>query len=197
MIIINAYNYYKQARNASWQCLLDVGITSLPVKTLRITEYFGIDVLRDSEVKMLRPKESGCCFIDKQGKWTIVYDDSESPDRNRFTIAHELGHILLGHEIEAGFGHFRRIVEGKPITETQADEFAARLLAPACVLWALDVSSAGDIAALCGISDTAARIRAKRMAVLKERNMFLTHPLEKKLFAAFEPWIEQQKNRPD
>ena len=126
---------------------------------------------------MLRPKESGCCFINKQGKWIIVYDDSETPDRIRFTIAHELGHILLGHELEAGFGHFRRIAEGKPITETQADEFAARLLAPACVLWALGVSSTEDIAALCGISHKAAAIRSKRMKVLNERNMFLSHPL--------------------
>lgn len=196
-MIINAYHYYKQARNAAWQCLIDVGITSLPVKTLKVTEFFGIDVFADSEVQFLRPSESGCCFVNKQGKWTIVYDDSEAPGRVRFTIAHELGHILLGHELEAGFEHFRRISEGKPITETQADEFAARLLAPACVLWALGVSSAADIAALCGISEKAARIRAKRMAVLKDRNMFLTHPLEKKLYTAFEPWITQQKSRPE
>lgn len=196
MIIINAYHYYKQARNASWQCLLDVGIDSLPVKTLKITQFFNIDVLRDSEVNLLKPLESGCSMVDRQGKWTIVYDDFDPPGRARFTIAHEIGHILLGHEIEAGFGHYRKIVEGKPITETQADEFAARLLAPACVLWALDISAADDIAALCGISRKAAEYRAKRMAVLRERNMFLTHPLEKKVFAAFEPWINQQKNRP-
>ena len=195
MIIINAYHYYKQARNASWQCLLDVGIVSLPVKTLKIAAYFGIDVLKDSEAQVLKPLESGCCFVNKNGKWTIVYNDSDAPGRVRFTIAHELGHILLGHELEEGFGHYRRISEGKPITETQADEFAARLLAPACVLWALDVYSADDIIDLCGVSEKAARLRAKRMAVLKERNMFLTHPLEKKLYSAFEPWIIQQKNR--
>lgn len=192
-MIINAYHYYQKARNAAWQCLIDVGIKSLPVKTLQITEFFGIDVFADSDVQYLRPQESGCCFVDRQGNWTIVYDDSETPGRMRFTIAHELGHILLGHELEAGFEHLRRISEGKPITETQADEFAARLLAPACVLWALNVTSADDIAALCEISQKAAKIRAKRMAVLKERNMFLTHPLERKLYESFKPWIEQHR----
>ncbi len=196
-MIIDAYHYYKQARNAAWQCLIDTGINSLPVKVMKITKYFGIDVVRNSDVNLLTPSEYGCSMVNEQGKWVIVYEDSDSTGRIRFTIAHELGHILLGHELTAGFGHYRRITTGKPINETQADEFAARILAPACVLWALNVSSAEDIAALCGVSRIAAQYRAKRMAVLKERNMFLTHPLEKKLYEAFLPWIEQKKSRPD
>lgn len=27
----------------------------------------------------------------------ILYDDTPSPQRIRFTIAHELGHLVLGH----------------------------------------------------------------------------------------------------
>lgn len=195
-MIINAYHYYKQARNAAWQCLLDVGVCSLPVKTLKITDFFNIKVIKNCDVKLLRPLESGCSLVDKQGKWTIVYDDTETIGRIRFTIAHELGHILLGHELEAGFTHYRKISEGKPTTETQADEFATRLLAPACVLWALNAFSADEITEICEISHKAAEFRAKRMGTLKERDMFLTHPLEKKLYKAFEPWIEQQK-RPE
>lgn len=114
----------------------------------------------------------------------------------RFTIAHELGHILLGHELSDGFGHFRTASDKRPAAERQADEFAARLLAPACVLWALDVYSAEDIAALCDISFTAAQFRAERMMVLRERGKFLTSPLEQQVFEIFQPWIEQQKNRP-
>lgn len=169
----------------------------MPIKVLKICEYFEVEVLRNSDVQMLADGESGCCFIDRESKWTLVYDDTMPLGRVRFTVAHELGHILLGHEIEAGFGHYRKIREGKPIVETQADEFAARLLAPACVLWALDVTTAEDIAAICGISMQAARLRAQRMAVLRERGMFLSHPLERKLFEAFKPWIEEQKSRPD
>lgn len=145
---------------------------------------------------MLDSGESGCCYVDRHGKWTLVYDDTMPLARVRFTVAHELGHIFLGHELEAGFSHYRKIREGKPKEETQADEFAAHLLAPACVLWALNITSTEDIAALCCISKQAAHTRAQRMAVLRGRNMFLTHPLERKLFAAFEPWIEKQKNPP-
>lgn len=196
VIVINAYHYYKQARNAAWQCMIDVGVCSLPVKTLKITDYFHIKVIKNGDVKLLRPLESGCSLVDKRGKWTIIYDDTETLGRIRFTIAHELGHILLGHELEAGFGHYRKISEGKPITETQADEFAARLLAPACVLWALDVYTAEAIMRVCDISAPAAQFRADRMQVLRDRGQFLISPLERQVYEMFQPWIYEQKNRP-
>lgn len=192
---IKAYSYYKyqQARNAAWQCLLDTNMCSLPVKTMKIAQCFGIKVSRNSDTELLEPSEYGCSIVDENGRWTIVYNDSDTPGRIRFTVAHELGHILLGHEIEAGFGHYRRVVRNKPIAETQADEFAARLLAPACVLWALNITSAAEIERVCGISHQAALYRARRMKVLIERGKFLTSPLERKVFEAFQPWIEQQK----
>ena len=196
MIIIDAYNRYKDARNAAWQCLIDVGINSLPVKTLRITNHLGIEVLKNSEVRLLHPLESGCSLVDRQGTWTIIFDDAETLGRVRFTIAHELGHILLGHELEAGFGHFRKISEGKTATETQADEFAARLLAPACVLRGLEAYTTEEIAKICGISRKAAEYRAERMKILRERDKFLTSPLERRVFENFKPWIEEQKSRP-
>lgn len=145
---------------------------------------------------MLAPSEYGCSIVDEQGKWTIIYEDSDPKGRIRFTLAHELGHILLGHELVAGFGHYRKINTGRPVCEQQADEFAARLLAPACVLWALEATTTEKIAAVCGISRTAAEYRAKRMAVLQSRNKFLSHPLEQQVYTAFLPWIEKQKSRP-
>ena len=162
---------------------------------MKITDFFGIDVLRNCEVNLLSPSEYGCSMVDRAGKWIIVYEDTDPPARIRFTIAHELGHILLGHEISAGFGHYRRIYGNKPANETQADEFAVRLLAPACVLWALNATTPEEIAEVCEISRTAAQYRAKRMAVLMQRNAFLMHPLEKQLYTTFLPWIEQQKIR--
>lgn len=196
---IEPYHYYKykQARDAAWQCLIDTGTVSLPVKTLKIAEHFGISVVNNNDADLLGEKEYGCSMVGSDGRWTIVYKDSDTPGRVRFTLAHELGHILLGHEIEAGFGHYRRITPSKPINETQADEFAARLLAPACVLWALNITSAPEIEKLCGISHKAALYRANRMKTLVSRGKFLTSPLEKQVYEAFLPWIEQQKSRPE
>lgn len=49
----------------------------------------------------------------------IVYNDAQSPARQRFTLAHELGHIVLGHR------------EDSPENDALADCFARNLLTPA------------------------------------------------------------------
>lgn len=128
--IINAYHQYKNARDAAWRCLINTQTSSLPVKTLRVAAFYGVKVVKNSAVHHLNPSESGCTFVNESGEWKIVYDDTEGKGRMRFTIAHELGHILLGHELSDSFGHFRTASDKRAPAETQADEFAVRLLAP-------------------------------------------------------------------
>lgn len=168
----------------------------MPVKTLRVAAYYGIKVAKNSSAQYLKPSEFGCSLVDLAGNWQIIYDDTEPKGRMRFTIAHELGHILLGHEMSDGFGHFRTASDKRPAAERQADEFAARLLAPACVLWALEAYTPEDIAALCDISYTAAQFRAERMKILRERGKFLTSPLERQVFEQFDDFVKKQKSRP-
>jgi Zn-dependent peptidase ImmA (M78 family) len=187
------YGKYQNARNASWQCLIDNKICALPIKILKITKNLDIQVSKNSDVKLLKQKESGRSYIDEYGKWCIVYDDEHSKQRCRFTIAHELGHIVLGHKLKNGH-HARTFDLSKPETETEADVFASRLLAPACVLWALDLHTAEEIAKICEISLESAGHRAERMEILYERNKFLTSPLEKQVFKNFEEFINKQKN---
>ena len=62
-----------------------------------------------------------------QNKILLFYNDAVSPpSRIAFTIAHELGHVLLGH---AG---------PTPAEERQANRFAAALLMPEAVIRFLD-----------------------------------------------------------
>ena len=77
--------------------------------------------------------------------------------------------------------------------EQAANVFASRLLAPACVLWALDAKTPEQIAALCQISLQAATFRAERMALLYERGKFLASPLERQVYHQFANYIEQKK----
>lgn len=196
-IITNAYKLYKDARDASWRCLINTGTKSMPVKVLRVAAHCGVKVIKDSNAHYLKHGESGCTLADSVWNWQIIYNDAESRERTRFTIAHELGHILLGHELAPDkSGHFRTASDRREPAETQADEFAARLLAPACVLWGLGIYDPADIARVCEISDQAARYRAERMRVLRTRGKFLASPLERQVYEAFKPWIEQQKSRP-
>lgn len=185
------YGIYKNARNAAWQCLLDYNVTSLPVNVMQIAKKAGIKVVKNSRVNLLSLNESGASFINNK-QWYIVYDDTAIRQRCRFTIAHEMGHIFLGHKIKRE-QHTQSFDSSKPIAEKEADIFASRLLAPACVIWALKLKSSAEIAKLCDISITAAEIRADRMKILYERSQFLLNPLERKVYDNFENFINKIK----
>jgi len=187
------YGKYKSARDAAWQCLIDNNIQSLPVSVLSIASAENISVIKYSQVdkKRLLESESGSTYFIND-KISIIYRDSESPQRCRFTIAHELGHILLGHEL-IGDRYSRKFNTARTQIESEADIFASRLLAPACVLWGLGLHTADEIARVCNISMSAARIRSERMEILYKRNKFLTSPYERKVFANFRNFIKKYR----
>lgn len=194
--LANIYGVYKKVRNASWQALIDNRVDSLPVDVVQIVSNNGIKLLKDSQAHELRSDEAGISIFDGK-QWFIVYDDSLPLGRKRFTVAHELGHIFLGHPLVAGF-HARTATGGKvPKTESEANAFASRFLAPACVLWGLNAHTAAEISRFCEISKEAAEIRAKRMTELYKRNKFLTSPLEQQVYKQFERFIEQNRLNPD
>lgn len=182
MIVLDSYGLYKQSRNATWQCLLDFKVDRLPVKVSRIAELAGIKLVANSQVLELPQNQSGKT-VRNGDCWAIIFDDEDTTQRQRFTVAHELGHILLGHSTE---GYV-------PEEEMAANVFASRLLAPACVLWALNVHDAERIKELCDISLSAATVRAERMKVLYARNKFLLSDLERQVYNQFLPFIQSMK----
>ena len=189
------YGIYKNVRDAALQCLVDYGIAALPVDLSKIIGAAGIKILKNTDVCLLAGDESGACFYDYNNQeWFLVYDDEVTVGRRRVAIAHELGHIFLGHELiasESGYtfnSHYRE-------AEEQADDFMRRLLAPVCVLYGLNLHTAADIAKVCGMSVAESKKHAERMKELHKQQEFLTTPLEKKVYEQFKPFIEQNKNR--
>lgn len=181
------YRDYKVSRNLSWQILINEHITELPVMVGRLCHKMGI------RVRYYTPKDGNdgyCIIID--GHPVIFVSDQCSTERQRFTVAHELGHILLGHVGKYQMVNREPNPKDNPI-EQAANVFASRLLAPACVLWALDARTAEEIAALCKISHQAAAFRAERMALLYNRGKFLSSPLEMEVYKQFETFIRKAK----
>lgn len=176
------YGCYKDARNGAWQCLIDYKIKSFPVKVSTIARQAEITLLKNSSVKLLKGGESGTTLM-QNDKLYIVYADEQSARRCRFTIAHELGHIFLGHLLDSnGFIH-------NEDAEHSANVFARDLLALACVLHELKVLTAAEISKLCDISLEAATYRAERMAELERRNAWYLHPLERKVIRQFSDYV--------
>lgn len=191
ILMLNSYGRYKDARNASWNVLISHKITSLPVSVVKICRDEQITLAKNSTVKLLNNNEFAKTMLISD-KWYIIYDDSMSKERIRFSIAHELGHIFLGHQLTNG-EYRRTFVIDKPSEETQADIFASRLLAPAVVLWTLDIHSAEEIQKLCFISYSASKIRAERMKLLYSRNKFLISQLETRVYNQFKGFILKYK----
>lgn len=185
------YGIYKNARNAAWRCLIDFKIAELPVKVTEIAKNMGVTVLKDSNAQELNGKESGKTVL-QNNKFYVIYKDTEPSSRCRFTIAHELGHIFLGHLLINAPQY--RTFAVKNDTESAANIFARDLLAPACVLHELQVLTPDNIAKLCNISLEAATYRADRMQELEKRNAWYLHPLEKRVYEQFENFIKRKKS---
>lgn len=181
------YKIYQQSRDAAWQLLIDMNISELPVRVTKICKELNILVRRYEPTD----DTDGYCYK-MNNQYIIFINKNISIRRQRFTAAHELGHIVLGH-----IGKFtltnREPSENDNPTEQAANVFAVRLLAPACVLWGLGVTSAEQIAKVCDISMQSAEFRMKRMTELMERNKFLTSPLEIQVYQQFEEYIKKNK----
>lgn len=185
------YGKYAKLRNASWQVLLDFKVISLPTKVIPLANQMSVEVVKNSDALILCATELGKCII-RENRWRIVYDDIQAPDICHMVIAHELAHILLGHQL--GQDRIAQVFQHKPEEERAADMLALRLLAPACVLWGLELHTAQDIATVCNLPLRYATERAKRMEVLFKRGKFLSSKLEQEVYEQFRPWVEANKN---
>lgn len=204
------YKDYQKSRDLVWKIILDMGFAELPIRVSEICKKLNISLLTYRGGKKIidryqlqkKAKQTDGFTLCANGRYIILYNEQCSDQRNRFTIAHELGHILLKHITTDGV-HITTINrEPSPRDdpeEQQANVFAARLLAPACVLWGMHVSSAPQIAEVCQISETAATFRMNRLQLLYDRekrffaergkSCFCLSPLEQKVYKQFHQYI--------
>lgn len=149
--------------------LREVG-ESLPVDIKGIIEQRGIGVL----AQPMEDAVSGMLVI-KDSRATIGVNENHHPNRQRFTLAHELGHYLLHSKssrvfIDASPVFFRdeRAAEGTDPREIEANRFAAELLMPEALLRetvrrqpidAFDERAVQRLAARFGVSSQAMTIR--------------------------------------
>lgn len=192
------YSNYKTARDKAWKILIDCEVDKLPVSTAALCEHYGW-VLADYQegkaaidllgLSSLTERTDGFCTVTDHFTY-IFYNSSLPVGRQRFTVAHEIGHLALGHVGQGRVTTINREPNSKDSQEeTQANQFAARLLAPACVLHELGATTPEVIQQVCGLSRQAAEFRARRMQELERRNRYYISPLERQVVEQFRSYI--------
>lgn len=105
-------------------------VSSFPVKVGELAEELGIRVVRSP----MQPKISGLIqpVEDTRSGFEIRVNKYEVPERQRFTVAHEIGHYLL-HRHDIGSGVVDSIMYRSTLTskkETEANRAAADIVMP-------------------------------------------------------------------
>lgn len=122
----------EKARREARRILAEHKIRNAPVPVEKIARSYA-DVLKQP----IQGEVSGMLVPLDAGSWVIVVNSLHTAVRQRFTIAHELGHLILhGYttpHADRGFRIRRRDAqssEGSVLEEIEANQFAAELLMP-------------------------------------------------------------------
>lgn len=127
----------------------------LPIRVDLIAQRMGVGLFP-------RPMNYSGHFVaaDHEGNSTgrpaILFNTNESASRQRFTIAHELGHFVLGHGTSPR--DTSQVFASSNPKERAANQFAAHLLMPADAIRMMvsqGHTSTNDLAGIFGVSPAA------------------------------------------
>ena len=127
----------QSARRQAEQLIASLGITEAPVNVDAVAKHLGIRI-----VSMKLDDDVSGLLITKPNMASVVIREDDPLVRQRFSIAHEIGHYFLRHQFEPGEhvhvdrGHRisqrdRQSSTGMNLKEVEANQFAACLLMPA------------------------------------------------------------------
>lgn len=141
----------------------------LPVDVYGIAQAYGIEIREEP----LDDALSGYISIEN-GRPIMRVNVDDIPVRRRFTVAHELGHFVLGHVSQDGETCLRDTRSNYSMSsswqEREANHFAASLLMPAhaveYVIRNGDATTLNDLTRMFGVSRAAMQYRAGNLGIL-------------------------------
>ena len=118
----------------AWSLAKKLDIELIPYSALTEEQRKAALQLCDGGMKFRQEDASGA------SRQVIIYDDSVPPGRQRFSILHEIGHIVLGHR------------QDSELADAEADFFAKFAIAPPMLVHVIKPSDYLDIAQAFGLS---------------------------------------------
>jgi len=161
----------------AYSLLNTMGFISLPINPFEIVECFGWKAYTVEEAEAYGVK---CPFnldedkpainflVPATGDRFIIYYGEKYSPRLYWSMAHEIGHIMLEHKCEFPY---KLTDDEYAVAEIEAHLFAAELLAPTRVV-ASDMfpKSINEIASLCNISPDAASKKTEMFTGARKMN---------------------------
>ncbi len=144
---------YEEIKRVVAKMYSDSGINFVPVDPFKIAQALGYILVPYSsldqkyEAACLRISVSRFKFLLTNGdsrQHFIVYNDRKCSGHVRFTILHEIGHILLGHMQESD------------LAEAEANFFAKYAIAPPSLVHVVKPNDYMDVADAFGLSSECA-----------------------------------------
>lgn len=136
-------------------------------KIMTYSKFAKLNQCPLQDVFALCESESGCTHYDVgKNRYLVLFNSSTANNnvigRIRWTLAHELGHVILNHLPYIAVPHiaennFNNL--SNPELEAEADHFAALLLCPMPLYEMLGIKSAQDVQCVFGLSWEASDVR--------------------------------------
>ena len=163
---------YSQLPRIKYPLDLNEVLSLIPnCKLMSYQKFADINRCSVNDVITLCQSKSGCTHYDVEtNRYLILVNLAETSNygRRRWTIAHEIGHIVCGHHILSAVdkiaeNSFAQI--NNQDYEIEADYFAVTLLSPLPLFKAFEIQSARDIQNTFGLSAEASDIRLKEYKI--------------------------------
>jgi len=128
---------YSHAAKIAQKTIDETKISAPPVDVNKILTHIGINLL-----PYPFPEKVSAILLKENNMLVVGVNNSHHPNRQRFSIAHEIGHYLLGHYKDV-FVDMSEISEGRfdafdtdhnKVQEQEANYFAGELLMPSAML---------------------------------------------------------------
>jgi Zn-dependent peptidase ImmA (M78 family) len=161
---------YSHAGKLATKLLLDVKLNAPPIDLDKILKFLNINLL---EYEF--PPNISAILLKDENMLVVGVNKSHHPNRQRFSIAHEIGHYQLGHyndvfidTAEISSGRFDYDNDSNKVQEQEANHFASELLLPSPML-KKDFEKLKDVAAVAkiyGVSKDALWIKLIRSKLI-------------------------------
>lgn len=131
--------------------LVECEVKSFPIECQSIIQHYGYRIYSYHELQLQTPELYDMCVQYSEDAFRdselhiVAYNDQMQTRRIRFSLAHELGHIVLQH------------TKPTQAAEKEANFFASNLLAPRMAIHYAGCKNESDVAKVFEISHEAAR----------------------------------------